>query len=124
MSKKAKFKSLAAKMIKKSSGDIAKSATFVFNYLSEFDYELQESVPVYENVKKVFVLSYEDREFLAKGSSEINVAVGDLKMFLCFDDISNEPKFSDNVIIENKTYVIKNVKLDAAEAAYEIRLGI
>jgi hypothetical protein len=120
MASKRTFKNLAVKLIKKTAGDIAVPATFVFK--SGFDYNTQSATNTTEVVDEVFISSYSANELNAKGSGEIKVEVGDVKMYVVKDDLTQDPRLSSSVIAGGVTYSLMSVGLDAAEAAYVIQL--
>jgi hypothetical protein len=116
---KAKFKKLAAKLIKKSSGDIKGVAAFHFNN-GDFDYKLQTSTSTTEQVE-VVVSSFNGIEFVSELKST-SLEMGDIKMYVTFDDLTQDPQFSTVVEFKGIKYAVINRKVDGAEAAYTLQL--
>tara|TARA_R110000737_G_scaffold353116_1_gene402411 strand:+ start:476 stop:862 length:387 start_codon:yes stop_codon:yes gene_type:complete len=122
---KAKFKSLAAKLIKVSSGDIKGVAAFHFNS-GDWNYKTQTSTSTTEQADAV-VTSFEGKDFVSelKGVSKIkatSLEMGDVKMFVVFDDLTQDPQFSTLVEFNGVKYTVINRMVDGAEAAYILQL--
>ncbi len=116
---KSGFKKLAATLIKASSGDIKDIASLHFNN-GDWDYKTQTSTSTTEQVDAV-VTSFEGKDFVSELKST-SLEMGDVKMFITFDDLTQDPQFSTLVEFKGLKYTIINRKVDGAEAAYILQL--
>lgn len=116
------LQSLASKLIKVTTGDLAVSATFTFED-GPFDYSTQTSSKTVEAVDKVAVTTFGGSEFDADDLGVVKVEVGDVKMFVAATDLSRRPEQSTIVEFGGDTYsVINSFDIGGAGAAYVLQL--
>lgn len=119
---RSKLQSLASKLIKVTSGDLAVSATFTFSG-GDFDYDTQSESVTVETVDKVVITRFGGGEFDADDIGTMKVEVGDVKMIVTATDLTQRPEQSTKVQFGGDTYsVIDSYDVGNAGAAYVLQL--